>query len=560
MAGEFKIFPRNLTARADAIVRGNPATTRPESGVDNCYPGLEFDQRNLDKAFFPGLLFEFHRQDGALLVDVLPGGTAAAAGLRTADLPLYLWAVLGRTSVDQSADDPPVFFSVGLGGLDVWRQVHDLLPGRIAILLGPQPGATALPPSDAVVALIEQFHDTGGDQVQRAAGGAVRRAVLTDDRARYLDDDGVIDVDAYEPGELTRSLCAPWQYDFRDCGCFYWAASKPDIVTSGDGAVADVNFQRRDRAPTPDVAQNSAARRGAELDYGELVTAWNELPVVVNDRETDAALTMPGFSGTLLTRAQAVAELTRLATVEHALAVEYLYAHYSLDAPMILPANPSAQVRRIFAAASEVFTIAVDEMRHLRWANEALTMLGEPASLGRAESFPSFDRPFELAPLTPEQLQWFIDVEAPSQSVGQGLDGMYVRLHASIDGQPELFPERDRLVHLLKLIISEGQDHFARFRTIQGHLAGLAPADYLRPLADPPTGPPSPLVQAADQHYTELMRELRAALGPGDRAGGIDLAQSRTAMQALHETNHLLAAQGVKPRFERSALDAGLQG
>ena len=49
---EGKIFPRNLTARADYLVRGNPSNTRLESGVDNCYPGLEFDQRNLDKAFF----------------------------------------------------------------------------------------------------------------------------------------------------------------------------------------------------------------------------------------------------------------------------------------------------------------------------------------------------------------------------------------------------------------------------------------------------------------------------------------------------------------------------
>ena len=59
--------------------------------------------------------------------------------------------------------------------------------------------------------------------MQRDDGGAVQAAVLVADRARYLDEDGVIDPDVYLPGELTRSLCAPWQYDFRDCGCFYWA-------------------------------------------------------------------------------------------------------------------------------------------------------------------------------------------------------------------------------------------------------------------------------------------------------------------------------------------------
>jgi hypothetical protein len=256
----FKLFPRNLTARADFLVRGNPASTRPESGVDNCYPGLEFDQRNLDKAFFPGLSFEFHRSDGAILRRVLPDGPAQTAGLSDADLPLYLWAVLGRTAVDQSDADPPAFFFYGLDGLETWRRVHDLLPGRIAVLLGPDPGFSALPASATVLRLLDQLRDAGQSRIQRDDAGRVQWAVLTGQRARYLDEDGVIDVDVYGPGELTHSLCAPWQYDFRDCGCFYWAASKPDLVISADGQHEDLNFQRRDRSPTPDIADYSARR------------------------------------------------------------------------------------------------------------------------------------------------------------------------------------------------------------------------------------------------------------------------------------------------------------
>ena len=53
------IFPRNLTARAAYLVPGNPVITRPEDAVANCYPGLELDVRNLDRRFFPGLVFEF---------------------------------------------------------------------------------------------------------------------------------------------------------------------------------------------------------------------------------------------------------------------------------------------------------------------------------------------------------------------------------------------------------------------------------------------------------------------------------------------------------------------
>ena len=47
--------PRNRSARAAAL--GNPATSRLESAVGNCFPGLEWDVRALDGRFFPGLLF-----------------------------------------------------------------------------------------------------------------------------------------------------------------------------------------------------------------------------------------------------------------------------------------------------------------------------------------------------------------------------------------------------------------------------------------------------------------------------------------------------------------------
>ena len=49
------IFPRNLTARAATAAQkviGNPVTSRMESGVGNCFPGLEFDVESLILDFF----------------------------------------------------------------------------------------------------------------------------------------------------------------------------------------------------------------------------------------------------------------------------------------------------------------------------------------------------------------------------------------------------------------------------------------------------------------------------------------------------------------------------
>jgi Ferritin-like len=559
-----KLFPRNLTARADHRVRGNPASSRTESGVDNCYPGLEFDARNLDKAFFPGLIFEFHGGEGVRLRTLVAGGAPAQNGLTNADIdaPLYLWAVMGRTLETQDDSDPPALFFAGLGGLDVWRRVHDLLPGRIGILIGPGSGFAGPSATPGLVNELDRLRDANQSRLFRDSSGALRFAMLIGERARYLDEGGVIDPLVFAPGELTRSLCVPWQYDFRDCGCFYWAANKPDMVSSADGSGTPLNFMRRDRdARPPPEAVLSQWQRDAELGYAELIAgAWNDLPVVIDDRETDTwqagevVLTEP------LTRARAIEELRYLATVEHALCVEYLYAHYSLAAPMALPAGADVTLQTVFRAAEDVFTIAVDEMRHLRWVNEALALLEQPAELGRATVLGrALQQPFALQPLTPEQLTWFIQVEAPSQQVGTRLDGMYVRLLLSIEGQPELFPERERLVALIKLIIDEGGDHHRRFLAIEQRLSALAPAAYLRVMT---VEPPQPTLRAlqdlSDQNYALLLGSLALTFSFGDRAGGSLMEQARRAMFNLHETNHYLASQGASPRFVLPAQPAPL--
>lgn len=548
-----KIFPRNLTARADSMVRGNSASTRPESGVDNCYPGLEIDQRNLDRRFFPGLRFSFHRGDGALL-DTVEG---TFGDLAEADLPLWLWTLVGFTTAAQ--DSPPVIGCNGLGGLDVWRRVHDLLPGRIALVLGPVPGFSAETSQDVFNDLVQTYND-GQPRLRRDATGAVSAVTVAGDRAAYLDAGGVIE-EVYEPGELTSTLCAPWQYDFNDCGCFYWAASKPDVVTSADGRHRYLNFQRRDRSadppadvPPPEIDTWLRVRRQQELGYSELVTgAWNDLPMVINDRE-DGPAAPPDLPPVekLWDHGRVVRELTYLATVEHALCVEYLYSHYTVDAPLAVPDETAdAATRARFAAADDVFKIAVDEMRHLRWVNEALDLLGAPPSVGRAARMGrQLDKPFELKPLTPEQLDWYIEVEAPSQSINEGLDGMYVHLHVSIAAQPELFAEHERLVPLMKLIIDEGGRHFERFTAVKGHLAPMQVEDYLRPLtAVEPGSDDARLTALSDQNYTILIGLLRESFGLGDRAGGLMIEQARRAMFNLHELNHLLASRGIAPPF-----------
>jgi hypothetical protein len=55
-----------------------------------------------------------------------------------------------------------------------------------------------------------------------------------------------------EPGELTQGLCSPWQNDYRECACYYWAASRPDYVNTvdtGGGETRGDNWMSKNTKP-----------------------------------------------------------------------------------------------------------------------------------------------------------------------------------------------------------------------------------------------------------------------------------------------------------------------
>jgi hypothetical protein len=627
-----KIFPRNLTARAAYVVRGNPASSRPESGVDNCFPGLEFDQRNLDQRFFPGLIFYYHRADGVRLIESDPTPAQRAAGLKpeylTTDSPLYLWGLIGRHLVQVS--EPSMVSFQGQSGIEAWRRVHDLLPGTVGIVLGPSPPL----PGKLTKALRDQL--TAAYEEAKAAPAPCKvvhnpdgTLVLVDQRARYLDEDGVIDPAAYAPGDITKTMCAPWMYDFRDCYCFYWSSNKPDIVDvpydeHGQKRVrATVNFIRRveDRGKKPppqDVdyymkAQDGkpvlvngkpVLRRALELDYPDLVNGWwRKLPVVLDDRENVEGVSSPRPKHTGLadsmTRDDMVRELAYLATVEHALAVEYLYAYYSLAIP---PHTPSAArygrrapevpadakdetQNRIAAAANQLFQIAVEEMRHFMWANLALNFLQAPSCVARAEIIGQtpdpatnqrrvidpkasyLNRPFALKPLTRETLEWFVDVEAPSKTVNEGLDGMYVYVLEHLISRKKDYVGYlvDLVAPMIKVIIDEGHAHWIRFTRIKETLTGIEEKDYLQELSnDQPDELQAQYLDLCDTYYQSLLHtiEVGISLGPEGVGWGKQAQLVEGAvrmMRSLHEAALEVSAKGFLPRFALAAAKAAAQ-
>ena len=631
----WKIFPRNLTARAAYIVPGNPTSSRPEDGVDNSYPGLEMDARNLQKYFFPGLYFEVYRDDGARLAGLTPPDSAAQwldLGLKEEDLTdnLYLWALKGKTAADQDANNPPTIDFVdtkGLGGLYAWRKINALFPGKVAVLIGPQSPSKAKDKLEEATAKLkeaeakleeataveeaakaveeaakaveeakaklkrakdklDQAWQNNQSVVQRDGEDKLEYAVLITQRATYLSQEGVLDPDVYQPGELTRTLCTPWTYDFRDCQCFYWASNKPDVVSGEDDKYPYLNFQRKNwqvEPQTEDIANSYEARREREIDYAEMMIDWEQLRPVVNSRECGQSYKPEAPpKGPILTLEEIKTELTYLATVEHALAVQYLYAYYSVNTPPEEPSDPDLRTFRLWKGANEIFKIAIDEMRHLRWANQVLKLLGAPTIVKRAAKLGRrFQNPFYLQSLTNTQLQWFVDVERPSRSTIIGLDGMYVGIQTSLQqlSASEIDPEiQRRAVEIIKLIIDEGEGHYVRFSTAQQNLAFYDDAgrevlpSYIRPgkwsqESEPRPDVPGGVLYGAphretqdpegvklqlqsDVLYFTLLVLLKIAFAMEDeRISGASLRQAIACMFKMNDINFQLAVKEMTPLF-----------
>jgi hypothetical protein len=518
--GEEKLLPRNRTARlaqaAQIQAAGNPVVTELESGVGNCFPGLELDLRNVDRRFFPFVTVDF------------VGGQVVVADVDLDGANQELSAGQLRDGLRRLATEAP-------GTWQVTRINGDFAGlGRRTLAVRDLGDDDQLPPDAWTAVRLIRPSTQVEVTLQRPGGGA--SLTLSAPRASYLTDDAAFAA-MFRPGELTQSLCSPWTHDFRDCGCFYWASNHPDIVLPAlpTGVAADdpdwgervvwLRSARQDRPPpAPDVQHTG------ELRHIEINSRWQDLDVVLDGREQRVPYA-PGAApaATPLPPGRLVPALRYAAGVELAVMLEYLTAVFSLNRNAGTPGSALRGDAR--AARAELLRVAVGEMRHLREVNDLLFDLhresapGTPfaPALGVATAVPepagAPPRPVRFRALTPDVLAEFVEVEAPSLTV----DGLYISILATLERD-----DREREAAVVQSIMADGADHFATFRAIQEWLGRHAGTPYLLALRTAPASDPG--LATRQQRYEGVLRQLHRAYAAGVVAGAADVAAARQAM------------------------------
>lgn len=261
----------DLKAQIHYRGQGNPFNVLPRAAISNCFPGLEFDFRNLWRRAFAGITLiennnfvidadkEFkHLKEHRLVgIDgkptmvptygpVFPGGDNTS--LKTAANPngvsFMEWSNNLAAVLQKQGKEVVCHFTEHKSVEEVVVTKEDLKKNKNLI---------------EVKLKVNKFFEGGS--------------------AAFSDD-------ILKPGELTQGLCAPWQNDYRECACYYWAASRPDYVNvepDENGISRGDNWLAKERSGEyiPDNRVDSRL-----VSYDDLFKNWEgELSFIIRGKD-----------------------------------------------------------------------------------------------------------------------------------------------------------------------------------------------------------------------------------------------------------------------------------
>jgi len=253
-----KITPKNLTAKRIAAKQflhradGNPPSTLPDSAISNCYPGLEFDFRNVWRRIFVGIVM--HEADNYVMA-IEDSQYQSLLNCRLLKVDGHDMTLLVR--------GPNV--TPNLAWFMEWSNSLSRVLAKAGETLECVFTAEASPDQQ-----LPTYDKTQTVQL------AIRNF--------FENDQPVISRELLAPGDLTQSLCSPWQNDYRECACYYWASSRPDYVNVEAGtnglSVGENWMQRRkpDTPPNERVYKPDARDDFKEFfSYEDLFREWERL-------------------------------------------------------------------------------------------------------------------------------------------------------------------------------------------------------------------------------------------------------------------------------------------
>ncbi|MDC1162116.1 hypothetical protein OAT18_01605 [Tenacibaculum sp.] len=255
---------------------GNPFAVLPRTAISNCFPGLEFDFRNLWRRAFKDLLLlennnfvlkgdgelsglKYHRLVGLQYEETKHPTTVITTGPTFPDS--------GNLDLINTSNPNGVSF------MEWSNNLAEVLQYQGKKVIG---YFTAEESNEEVVFTADELHK---DNKKLKVQELTVNQFFSQNSAEFTDE-------IIEPGELTQGLCAPWQNDYRECACYYWAASRPDYVNiepSDDGLSKGDNWMAKKRSGEyiPDDRTDSRL-----VTYDDLFKDWEgELSFIVKGRD-----------------------------------------------------------------------------------------------------------------------------------------------------------------------------------------------------------------------------------------------------------------------------------
>jgi hypothetical protein len=278
--GPEQLTALNLTAQLRYEALGNPISSRPVTSVANCCPGLEVDFRAVWRRMFKGIVL---REYDNLVMEVDPRvknqKIRALAGqqllrvrfLEDRKLPLEKQRKFAMTTfiMGPASSDPD-------GEINLTTQFN---PNGLAPVEWSNALAYILSGHQGKKVRCDFTKNLPEDQKNILQP-------LSDDPPNYITVDlevrkffdgktAVISKDLASEGELTQGLCSPWQNDYRECSCYYWASARPDYVNvepAGSGLSKGDNWFQKEHGTGAYVPDDYVDSR--LVLYDELFLEW----------------------------------------------------------------------------------------------------------------------------------------------------------------------------------------------------------------------------------------------------------------------------------------------